>query len=172
MLDIIEAELPSNALTQEYKQQECLTDCYYLDVEMNVLLTNYLGAFYTSPLFKIERAIISAVTFKYTTDRDALALAQGDADFYSMWVTEERRDNQILMREMTGRTRSWLMVCPIVNGEKKMTRLFFGSVVMPKKQLESGAKQFGRLFYMLDGFHRAYSRALLKSAYNKLLKNN
>jgi len=171
MSKIVETEVPHNALSAQYEKQGAFVDCYYIDIRKEVTLESYLRAFYTTSLFKTERAILSIATFKPAFDTQAVELALGTAENYSVWTVETRLSNQIMLREFTGRTRSWLMVHKPSGNEATLTRLFFGSVVMPKKVSESGKSAFGLLFHVLGGFHKIYSRALLRAAYKKLLKN-
>jgi hypothetical protein len=55
------------------------------------------------------------------------------------------------------------------DGNSSTTRLYFGSAVVPKVDRASGRASFGIAFHMLSGFHRIYSRALLRSARSRLL---
>jgi hypothetical protein len=75
-----------------------------------------------------------------------------------------------LLTDMTGRTRSWLMVAPTGNGDSGGTQLYFGSAVVPVADLATGARRMGFVFGALLGFHKLYSRALLWSARRKLTR--
>jgi hypothetical protein len=172
MSKILEAEIPNNALSARYKKEGAFVDCYYIDIPNDVTLEQYIKAFYTTPPFKVERTILSIITRRSATDQDAAELALGNSERYSIWTVEDRDINQILLREFTGATRSCLMVEPSSTDTEAMTRLFFGSVVIPKKVLENGQGSFGLLFHLLGGFHKLYSKVLLKAAFNKLLKNS
>lgn len=166
MPKVFESELPSNALSAIYKTQGAFVDCYYCEIVRDVSLDEYIQAFYTTPLFKLERSLLSLATFKRASDHDALALSLGKSDRYSIWTVEGREANQIMMRDFTGNTRSWLMVQK-ATGEAG-TRLYFGSVVVPKGRTESGQASFGGLFHLLGKFHQIYSKALLTAAYKRL----
>mgnify|MGYP000064086267 FL=1 len=170
MPKVFESELPSNALSATYKTQGAFVDCYYSEVAKDISLDEYIQAFYTTPLFKLERSLLSLATFKRASDHDALALSLGKSDRYSIWTVEGREANQILMRDFTGNTRSWLMVQKASDSEAG-TRLYFGSVVVPKEKTESGQASFGGLFHLLGKFHQIYSKALLTSAYKRLLNS-
>jgi hypothetical protein len=74
-----------------------------------------------------------------------------------------------LLCDFLGRTRSWLM-SGAGDGDSS-TRLYFGSAVVPNGVDESGKKHFGFGFHALMGFHKLYSRALLRSAASRLKRN-
>lgn len=155
------APLPSNALLQRYKQrEECFTDCYCTDIPATVSLANYVAAFYTTRLFKLERLLIRLAVKRPSTDADAIALGLGQIETFAAWSVEAREDNQLLLCDLADSTRSWLMVEPFENG----TCLYFGSAVVPRP----GAKGMGPIFHLLKGFHKLYSRALLASARRRL----
>lgn len=168
MPNVFTTELPKSALSASYQGQGAFVDCYYLDIDQDISLDKYIQAFYTTPVFKLERSLLSLATFKRTNDDDALELSLGKSDRYSIWTVEGRETNQILMRDFTGNTRSWLMVEKASDNEMK-TRLYFGSVVVPKGKTENGQASFGGLFHLLGKFHQVYSKALLSAAYKKLL---
>lgn len=170
MPKVFESELPSNALSATYKTQGAFVDCYYSEVAKDISLDEYIQAFYTTPLFKLERSFLSLATFEGASDHDALSLSLGKSDRYSIWTVEGREANQIMMRDFTGNTRSWLMVQK-ASGGKTGTRLYFGSVVVPKGRTESGQASFGGLFHLLGKFHQIYSKALLTAAYKRLLNS-
>ena len=62
-------------------------------------------------------------------------------------------------------TRSWLMVAAA--GENA-TRLYFGSAVVPVVDRKSGKSTMSFTFRALIGFHKLYSRALLRAAASRL----
>jgi hypothetical protein len=152
--------------------QGSFVDCYYIDIPQEVTLDNYIKAFYTTSLFKIERTILSIATFKQAIDMHAVELSRGTSENYSVWTVESRVSNQIMLRDFTGKTRSWLMVQKSKVNEETFTRLYFGSVVMPKAVSKNGQAKFGLLFHVFGKFHQLYSRALLNAAYNQLLSKN
>ncbi|MEH6450534.1 MAG: hypothetical protein V7765_17820 [Oleispira sp.] len=169
MPKVIATELPSDALSTSYQEQGAFVDCYYMDIAKDISLEQYIQAFYTTTLFKLERSLLSLATFKRTKDVEAVELSLGKSDQYSIWTVEGRESNQIMLRDFTGNTRSWLMVQK-PNENQMGTRLYFGSVVVPKSVSKNGQGSFGVLFHLLDKFHEVYSRALLNAAYRKLLR--
>ncbi len=169
MPKVIATALPSNALSAAYKEQGAFVDCYYIDIATDISLAEYIQAFYTTAIFKLERSLLSLATFKRTKDDEAVKLSLGESDTYSIWTVEGREDNQVMLRDFTGNTRSWLMV-EKASGSEMNTRLYFGSVVVPKSKAENGQASFGVLFNLLSKFHQVYSKALLTAAYKRLLK--
>ncbi|HET9483682.1 MAG TPA: hypothetical protein VFO79_06985, partial [Xanthomonadales bacterium] len=93
----------------------------------------------------------------------AAALASGRADAFAAWSVEGRTDDQLLLCDLHGRTRSWLMSAPLDGG----TRLYFGSAVVPVAGRD-GRATLGTGYRALLGFHRIYSRVLLRSARARL----
>lgn len=155
------APLSDGALLARYRDQGAYTDCYVLDVEGAVSQADYVSAFYTSWLFKVERWILGWAVAKPSTDAEALALVQGESDRFSAWTVEARTADQLLMCDYQSRTRSWLMTAPIAGGG---TRLYFGSAVVPLRPNGDTDRAFGAAFHLLLGFHKLYSRALLRAA--------
>lgn len=159
--------LPAAALLGIYARAGAYTDCYATAVPASISLADYVEAFYTSRLFKVERFLLSLLMNTPADDGAAGKLARGEAEYFSAWVVEGRGPDQILLRDVVGRTRSWLMVMPEA-GPSPCTRLCFGSAVIPKSVAPDGGPDFGFAFHVLSGFHRWYSRALLRSAFAAL----
>lgn len=155
--------LPDNALLGVYTREGGYTDCYATEVSGSVTHEHYVAAFYTTPLFKIERLILKWALDRPATDDQARQLAAGTLNNFAAWRVEKRAGNQLLLCDMFGRTRSWLMVESLTSDSGPATRLYFGSAVVPKPS-RPGEPQMGWIFHALLGFHRLYSRALLYSA--------
>ena len=100
-----------------------------------------------------------------STDAEAGELALGARDRFAAWTVEGRSADQLLLADAMGGTRSWLMTEP---GEGGSTRLYVGSAVVPRRRDGSATPRMGFLFHALLGFHRLYSRALLKAARRRL----
>jgi hypothetical protein len=158
---VCRAALPEGALLTHYRNYGAYTDCYALDVSDAVTQQDYISAFYTSWLFKVERWILRWAVAKPSTDAGAFALAQSDSDRFSAWTVEGRTENQLLMCDYQSRTRSWLMTVPLPGGG---TRLYFGSAVVPRRPDGRKDRAFGVTFRLLLGIHKIYSRALLYAA--------
>ncbi|RZI83345.1 MAG: hypothetical protein EOP38_12945 [Rubrivivax sp.] len=163
-------ELPSAALLRRYQAQGAFTDCYFIDVPGAIGHARYVEAFYTTALFKLERWLLSWLVSRPSSDQQAHALAKGSGDRFAAWHVEARSPDQLLMCDFMGRTRSWLMIAPADRPGPAHTRLYFGSAVVPQKAGAIGEQSLGFLFRALMGFHRLYSRALLRSAVSSLMR--
>ena len=159
MFSVRKIDLPGGALLSRYTTSRNYTDCFRLVIEDEVTLDEYIYAFYTTWLFKIERVILRFAVSKPSTKSEARRLADGSIEYFAAWNVEDRRSDQILMCDFHKRTRSWLMVEPLPIGHGIGTQLFFGSAVV-----ESGDARFS----LLLGFHKLYSRALLSTARSRV----
>jgi hypothetical protein len=112
--------------------------------------------------------LLSLFANRPSTDAQARQWAMGDADTFSAWHVECRSADQLLVA--WGRTRSWFMVAPAGDGSAaaRVTRLYFGSSVIPRPSPHGGRPDMGLGFAALQGFHKLYSRALLAAARSRL----
>ena len=166
MFSVKACPLPENTLLASYaRKSDHYTDCFMVDVPGKISLAEFVNAFYTTWLFKLERIILKWAVKRPSTDEDAIGIARGELDRFAAWTTEKRTGNQLLMCAMGNRTRSWFMV---KEGKAGNTRLYFGSAVIPEKSSTPKNPQLGFVFKALLGFHRLYSRALLGAAQRKL----
>jgi hypothetical protein len=147
---------------QAYARNGSYADCYTATFDGAVSHEQYVAAFYTTWVFKLERLILKWAVARPSTDEQARQLASGTRDEFAAWRVEERARDQILLCDFMGRTRSWLMVAPLENGAG--TRLYFGSAVTPRP----GGTSMGFPFNALLGFHQLYSRVLLGAAARRL----
>ena len=153
--------VPQDALMQRYVGQgPTYTDCYCAPVQQSVDLPQFIAAFYTTWLFHFERLILKAVLRKPIRDADIPALTSGASDHFAAWRVEGRCEHQILLCDLTGRTRSWFFVQPLTDGG---TQLLFGSVVEAKPDTPLPLS-----LRMIMPLHRLYARALLGAAVRKL----
>lgn len=148
---IEKSALPETALLQQYVQSGAYTDCYSTTISSDVSLVDFVTAFYTTWLFKLERFILRVAVSKPSTDEEAKSLVRGERDKFAAWYVEDRADNQLLMCDFRDQTRSWFMVSP--------GRIYFGSAVIPVQKSS---------YRLLLSFHRLYSRALLAAAKSRL----
>lgn len=163
---ILPCPLPDASLLSRYcLQQGAYTDCYSTEIAGSVSQADFVEAFYTTWVFKLERTILKWTVAKPSSDAQAAALAQGGREAFSAWTVEDRREDQLLLCDMHGRTRSWLMATPAESGDR--TRLYFGSAVVPAKGSQPGAG-IGAGFRFLLGLHKRYSKILLKAAVKRL----
>ena len=166
MSTITTPPLPEHALLARYAADGSYTDCYATDLPGSFSHAEFVTAFYTTWLFKLERAILEWLVAKPSTDGEAEELAQGGRNSFAAWNVEASAPNQLLLCDFLGNTRSWLMIEPRHDGG--MTRLYFGSAVVPRTSRKTGRRQLGLRFRALLGFHRRYSRALLTAARSRL----
>ena len=158
--------LPAQALLAKYARGGAYTDCYATEMAASVSHAEFVEAFYTTALFKIEALLLAWFVAKPSSDAHARQLAAGERDAFAAWSVEARSVDQLLLSDFQGRTRSWLMVAPIPGG----TRLYFGSAVVPTVNKATGQARMGFAFRALLGFHKLYSRALLSAARSRLAR--
>ncbi len=164
-------ELPEGALLRKYLHAGAYADCYVTEVARSVSHAEYVEAFYTTVVFKIERLLLEWLVSRPSTDMEARQLACGALSSFAAWRVEGRGPDQLLLSDFTGRTRSWLMTAPVGNGgASPTTRLYFGSAVVPVVSARSGRATLGFTFRSLLGFHKLYSRVLLLAARSRLTR--
>lgn len=168
MGSIRKSSLPKRALLGLYASGGHYTDCYSTDVLHSVTHAQFVVAFYTTFLFKIERLILKWAVSRPSTDAEAVQLAEKQRDTFAAWNVEARDDNQLLLSDFRGKTRSWLMAEPMSMGKAPRTRLYFGSAVVGAGQNENDENSHAFGFSALLQFHKLYSVALLYCAKNRL----
>ncbi len=145
-------------------------DCYAAELDVDVSFAEYIAAFYSTRIFKVERLILRVAAAARSTDEDARQLGLGKTDKFTIWRVAARLDTQLLM-ETKGRTRSWFMIEDLGHKGAPKTRLYFGSIVAPIKGTgATGTPKMGRLFSAMLGIHTLYSKALLRAARKRLLR--
>ncbi|HEX5007630.1 MAG TPA: hypothetical protein VFV70_10985, partial [Hyphomonadaceae bacterium] len=137
--------MPDQALLSRYRERQAFTDCYVLDVPHSASLPQYVEAFYTSPLFKLERLFLTFAVAKPSTDAGARLMANGESARFAAWTVEDRTDNQIILRDFLGKTWSWLMCAAQPAG----TRLYFGTAVVPRSISATGRVSLGWAFRLM-----------------------
>lgn len=157
MFGIRSVPLPPHALLASYTNSGSYTDCYSVRVDRPVSLSEFMEAFYTTRIFKLERWLLASTLRLASTDDEAKLLARGEVEQFSAWQVETRQVEQVVLA--AARTRSWLMVAPF----DQCTTLFFGSAIVPH---QNGG--LGWQFTMLLSFHKVYSRVLLRAAAKNL----
>jgi hypothetical protein len=163
-------ELPTGALLRKYVYEGAYTDCYVTEVTRPVSQSEYVEAFYTTVVFKVERLLLRWLTSRPSTDVEAKQLASGALSSFAVWNVESQVPNQLLLSDFTGRTKSWLMVAYVESGgSPASTRLYFGSAVVPVRGA-SGKPTLGFGFRSLLGFHKLYSRVLLLAARSRVVR--
>ena len=156
MSTITACRVPDDSLLSAYLGGSAYTDCYSTTVSGSVPQARYVEAFYTTPLFKLERAMLG-LAFVASTDDSAKEVALGQTDRFALWRVESRTEIELLLA--AGRTRSWFRAEPVAAQYPDKTRLYFGSAVVPRPNGRLGLE-----IVALQGLHRLYSRALLQAA--------
>jgi hypothetical protein len=164
--------LPADALLHPYRTGGGFADCYVTEISRAVSHAEFVEAFYTTRLFKLERFLLHLFLSRASTDSQAARLASGELDAFAAWSVEKRTPDQLLLSDVGGRTRSWLMVAPSESSGAVGTRLYFGSAVVPRRGARSGRSGLGPVFHALLGFHKLYSRLLLRAARSRLLRGS
>ena len=136
-----------------------------IEMPAQISLDQYVAAFYTTFVFKVERFILRWAVSKPSTDDQAKALAAGSIEEFAAWRVEKRNDHQLLLCDYRGSTRSWLMVERL---EATRTRLYFGSAVVTSRDSRTGKPELAFVFRALLGFHKIYSQVLLHAAKSRL----
>jgi hypothetical protein len=164
-------KVPLNSLLRAYKDGAGFADCYVTEMPGAVTQESFIEAFYTSPLFKVERTLLQYLASRPATDTDAKQLAHRKATRFSAWRVEGQSPSELLLADFTGRTRSWLMAVPVAGPDQpQRTRLYFGSAVVPRSGKAGQEPRMGWVFHALLGFHRLYSRLLLLAASRRLAR--
>ena len=159
---------PAGSLLKACEAEGAYIDCYILEVHRPVSLCDLIIAFYTSASFRVERTLLKLIVSHPSSDHDAELLGRGLADSFAIWKVENRTTDQILLKDLTGRTKSWLMVQPI----ESRANLYFGSAVFPKQNRGPGSNELGPAFHSLLWFHKLYSQILLSAAGRNLGSSN
>jgi len=166
MTHVVPAEVPSDSLLVTYvggshpERWRHYTDCFSVTVHRSMTLSQFVQSFYMSRLFKVERWLLAVAAGTRSTDEQARELAESARETFAVWIVGARTENQLLMCDRYGKTRSWFSV-QSADGEGTVLR--FGSAVAGGSG-PAGSPRMGWRFRALLGFHRLYSRALLKAA--------
>jgi hypothetical protein len=163
MTAIVACTLPSDALLHEYTARG-YTDSFCTTLPFAATQAQYIDAFYTTWVFRLERWILAWAVERPSTDTQAAELARGDTTRFAAWDVEARRADQLLMCDLHERTRSWLMTQALADGG---TRLYFGSAVVAITD-GAGRARLGTAYRALLGFHKLYSRILLRACAARL----
>jgi hypothetical protein len=167
MFSVTQGTVPNGALLRTYRgglypeRWRESGDCFTISVDRVVSLAEFVFAFYTSPVFRMERVILGLLVGAPSTDMDARRLAEGTTASFAIWRVGERTAAQLLMCDRYERTRSWFGVVPLSDGK---TLLQFGSAVASRSNPRAVPRARGSLFGLLSRFHVVYSQVLLHAA--------
>lgn len=165
MFPIQKCPIPPNSLLATYAKDGHYVDCFCTEIAGRISFADFIFAFYTTTLFKLERWILTWLVSRPSTDEEARELAEAGRATFAAWSLEARRENEVLMCDLFGRTRSWLMIIPM---DDSRTTLYFGSAVVPVRNPQTGKLSLGCIYRSLLGFHKIYSVLLLFSASRRL----
>lgn len=172
MFSVAREAVPDDALLKTYigdshpERWGTYADCFAVWVDSEVSLSDFVFAFYTSPVFRIERFILRVLVNAPSSQADARDVADGLTDEFAAWYVGARTATQLLMCDRYETTRSWFRVVTVTGGG---TRLQFGSAVAAKRDENTGDRALGAGFHLLQRFHVFYSQLLLHAAKVKLL---
>ncbi len=169
VMTISACTLPAHALLVRYAEQGAYTDCFSTEVVHPVSFEDYVAAFYNSLPFKLERLVLKLALALPSSDQQASELALGQRDRFAAWKVEARAEQQLLLTDVYGNTRSWLMLENVGSATAPRTRLYFGSAVIPRRDPATGTLRMGASYRVLLGFHKLYSRILLGAARRRLV---
>ena len=133
VLSIVQCPLAEDALLRTYlgeihpERWAGQGDCFCATVPASVPLSEFVFAFYTSPVFRIERGILAIILGARSTETQARAVADGSRDSFAVWRMGARTGTQLVMCDRYGKTRSWFRVVPAETGG---TLLQFGSCLL------------------------------------------
>ena len=157
--------LPPFALLSRYAADGGYADCFATELPGDYSHAEYVAAFYTTWLFKLERLVLATLVFKPSTDAQADQLGRGERNAFAAWTVEARSPDQLLVRDYQGKTCSWLMI-ERLDG---VTRLYFGTGIVPLNDGATGTRRLSAFFRGLLPFHQRYARALLRAARSRLI---
>ncbi len=161
--------VPGDALLQTYRGDRPerwgrYADCFSVHVDQAITLNQWVLAFYTSRLFRIERVILGVFARAPSTDEQAREVAAGQRETFAVWMVGARTHDQLLMCDRYGATRSWFRVVPVEGG----TVLQFGSAVAARRASD-GSIRVGRGFSVMLGLHKIYSKLLIGAAMRRAI---
>lgn len=165
MFSIEKCPVPADTMLGKYLVNGAYTDCYMTEISGQVHFPEFIFSFYTTSLFKLERFILKLSVSKPSTDVQARQLADCEINRFAAWHVENRSENEMLMCDFLGRTRSWFKVIPI---SQTRTQLYFGSAISSSQNPKTGKLSLGFGYKALLGFHQIYSMLLLYSARSRL----
>lgn len=173
-MPIQQQAVPSDSLLKTYQggarpeHWGLQADCFAVVVDAPVTLNDFIVAFYTSPVFRLERLILRTLAGAPSSDSDVQSVADGSGTSFAVWRVGERTATQLLMCDRYEKTRSWFQVVPMECGDATVLR--FGSAISSSRNRETKILSTGRWFRWLMGFHVLYSRVLLSAARHRLMK--
>jgi hypothetical protein len=93
MFPIRACPLPDGARLSIYRASDACTNCVAADVAGTISQEQFVSAFYTTFVFKLERAILKWAMSKLSSDAQVQQLAAGSIDEFAAWHVEGRCPN-------------------------------------------------------------------------------
>jgi len=87
--------LPTHALLTKYANAGAYTDCFVTEIARTVSHAEFVEAFYTGGLFKVERFLLRVFISRPSTDLQARQLAAGELNEFAAWRVEARAVDQL-----------------------------------------------------------------------------
>ena len=82
-----------HALLTKYANSGAYADCFATDIPLTVSHAEFVEAFYTGRLFKLERLLLRVFLSKPSTDFQARQLAAGELNEFAAWRVEARAED-------------------------------------------------------------------------------
>lgn len=153
--------VPGDSLLHRYAlREDVYTDCFEVMLPVQADMAEFVEAFYSTWLFRLERGVLMLGTRQRISDAQLRDLAAGRSEGFAVWRVEARNASELLLADRHGHTRSYLA---FVAKEGGVARLIFGSAVLPA----TGGAMPVWVRAMMP-LHRMYSKALLRLAERKL----
>lgn len=86
MEKVVEMLLPVGTFIAEQAEfSGSYTDCYGIKLDHAITLPEFIAAFYTTPLFRLERLMLAITPKGRMKDADVTAMASGESDTMAIW---------------------------------------------------------------------------------------
>ena len=82
--------LPTHALLTKYANAGAYTDCFVTEIARTVSHAEFVDAFYTGGLFKVELFLLRVFISKPSTDLQARQLAAGELNEFAAWRVDDK----------------------------------------------------------------------------------
>ena len=102
MPTIRRCQLPLDSLLQPVVISGAYADCYTTEIARGVSQSEFVEAFYTTSVFRLERLVLRLFVNRPSIDSQARELARGERDSFAAWSVEARCANQLLLCDFTG----------------------------------------------------------------------
>ncbi|MTI09151.1 hypothetical protein [Curvivirga aplysinae] len=170
MTEVKETAIPLNSFMNFYHESPGHhADAFVGQIDGIVTLEDYILAFFDSPIFRIERSILSLFLLRRIKQSEIKELASGRSQQFALWKTKKRNEEELLLEVGDSQIRTWFHT---EQEQSNKTKLYFGSAIVPDTTSKNAKEGIGFTFRFFMGFHKLYSRILLQSALKKLKRNN